>query len=361
VARPIVLIVDDSRVSLQLMQSAVASLGVDVVTARSGEEALAALKLHTYALALLDVHMHDMTGIQVAERMHNDPATRDIPRIMVTGESNPDHIMEAYEYGAVDYVLKPVNITVLRAKVRVFAELFEKRRAVEALNAEQHRLLDFAAHDLRSPLTVIKLRAGLLRAMAADRLRDNEMKLLDSVNRSVEFMSELLDDLLGVAGFQGGRVQVQHAPADLAEVVRRVLDDHRVTAEQKKLLLQSEGEGPCTVPMDARLIEQALEHLVSNAIKFSRDGGQVTARWAPQGSNVRVEVIDQGVGIAPELQAEVFKPFAEGRSPGTHGEKSTGLGLCLARGIIESHGGRIWLESAPGAGTTFTFVLPRPE
>ncbi len=241
------------------------------------------------------------------------------------------------------------------------SELELRRLAGELhhLNQEKSELLGIAAHDLRNPLSAISGYFQLL--LDSDHLgplTDKQRKVMEKSRSAADFMLRLLDDLLDVSKVETGRLHLQLGTMDLAQLAAQVVDVMRLAGQQKGIDLVMTGAHDLDCVGDCDRLQQVLQNLVSNAIKFSKSGTRVRVELERRGPEAVLAVIDQGPGIPLEEQANLFKPFHRTSVRPTGGEKSTGLGLAICRKIVEGHGGRIELESSPGKGSTFRIVLP---
>lgn len=233
---------------------------------------------------------------------------------------------------------------------------------VELARVDERRsqLMGMVAHDLRNPLGSITGFALSLRHHLGTRLDDASRTLLDRIIDLGGQLLPIVDDLLDVSLLRHEGVVLTLAPVDLAAITADTIASHAPGAEHKQLRLAGPSViGPVTVTGDERRLRQVLDNLVSNAIKYSRPGGQVTVELTQTEHEVRIEVRDEGVGIPREEQGRVFELFARTTARPTGGERSTGLGLPIAQRITQAHGGSIELTSTPGRGSRFSVVLPR--
>ena len=240
-------------------------------------------------------------------------------------------------------------------------ELARKNAALVALNEEKNRLLGMAAHDLRNPLGVIMSYAKFLDRMAGARLDAKELQFVAQIEKSSQFMLHLLEDLLDVSQIESGKLNLAKAPADLAALVQNNIELNRVLAGAKDIAIElALPEALPPVDIDATKIEQVLNNLVSNALKYSHPGTTVRVSLAAAEGEAVLSVRDQGQGIPADELSNLFQAFSKTTVKSTAGEKSTGLGLAITRKIVEGHGGRIGVESRVGEGSTFSFSLPLP-
>jgi signal transduction histidine kinase len=179
------------------------------------------------------------------------------------------------------------------------------------------------------------------------------------INTNGELMLKLINDLLDVAKIESGRLDLELATGDLCGLIEENLTMNRMLAEKKGIRLDFAPEyGMPLFRFDRGKVEQVLNNLISNALKFSATGTAVTVQASRVNGTVVVSVRDHGQGIPAEELDKLFKPFSKTSVRGTAGERSTGLGLAICRKIVEGHHGRIWAESEPGKGSTFSFALP---
>ena len=236
-------------------------------------------------------------------------------------------------------------------------ELAKKNAELERLNQEKNRFLGMAAHDLRNPLqSILNLSSYLLEEDPAT-LGEDYHDFMEGIYSSSEFMAHLVDDLLDVAKIESGKLQLDYSPVDVVGLVSKNVTLNRFFAARKKIQIDLITDSLPTALLDSAKLEQVLNNLLGNAIKFSPAEGHIEVRLVRTGDLFCLSVKDEGPGVSAEESANLFKPFQRGKT-GTAGEKSTGLGLVIVKRIVEGHGGKIWLESEVGKGTTFFVSIP---
>ncbi len=239
--------------------------------------------------------------------------------------------------------------------IAVQRELSKRNAELARLNEEKNRFLGMAAHDLRNPLhTIMSASEFILESEALDPVH---RRFLTIIRDSSEFMAHLIDDLLDVAQIEAGTLQLNRDVVDMREIVEHAVSLNQSLAQRKDITITYHPQPVPPITADRAKLLEVLNNLLSNAIKFSYPGGNIDVRLWQEADEVRCAVQDYGQGIAPEVQARLFKPFERGAS-GTAGEKSTGLGLTIVKRVVEGHGGRIWYVTQPNQGTTFTIALP---
>ncbi|MCF8304547.1 MAG: HAMP domain-containing histidine kinase [Bacteroidales bacterium] len=250
--------------------------------------------------------------------------------------------------------------------VRLNNELNNTSRQLQKTNSELKRLnelknkfLGIAAHDLRNPIGLVISYADFLLEEAYDKLTDDERLMLERIQSSAEFMINLINDLLDVSRIESGKLELNLQAVDLVDLIKNNVELNQVLAEKKSITISFEHlEKIPPVKVDARKIEQVLNNLISNAVKFSHPGSSVKLDIFRDSKHVNVSVTDYGQGIPKEERPKLFKTFSRTSVQATGGERSTGLGLVIARNIIMGHGGDIWVESEVGKGSTFYFSIP---
>ena len=216
-------------------------------------------------------------------------------------------------------------------------------------------VLSIVSHDLKSPLATISMAAALLDD--SSRSADERAQMLKMVKRATARMDRLIRDLLEVGRLEAGHT-LPLAPrcADVAPTVREACDAHRALAAAAEVALACDAPDELpAVCVDCDRILQVLSNLIGNAVKFTPPRGRIAVAARRDGDEVVVSVSDSGPGLTAEEQARIFEPYWQAKRTASLG---AGLGLKIAKGIVEAHGGRIWIESEPGKGTTFRFALP---
>jgi signal transduction histidine kinase len=214
-----------------------------------------------------------------------------------------------------------------------------------------------AAHDLRNPLHVIHAFSELL-LEEGDVLDADLMEMVTVMRDSSAFMTRLVNDLLDVAKIESGELHLEREKVDLVELVERSVHLNRVLAGRKNIALEFQPISLPKLHLDPNKIAQVFNNLLSNAIKFSYPGSEVQVTLEESGGQAVVSVADEGQGIPEEDFEKLFKPYAKASVRSTDGEESTGLGLVIVRKIVDGHGGKIWVESEVGKGSTFHVKLP---
>jgi signal transduction histidine kinase len=241
--------------------------------------------------------------------------------------------------------------------VNMQRELSKKNAELASLNALKNQFLGMAAHDLRNPLQGILYYSEFLLEDPA-RLEADQLEFITVIHDQSQYMTSLVNDLLDVATIESGKLQLDLQPVDLAKLAQTNLVRNRLFAGRKNITLDFEvGNIPMSL-LDAAKMEQVLDNLTTNAIKYSRPGSHVHIRLRVAGTEILLSVQDEGPGIPPAELDLLFKPFQRTSVKSTGGEKSSGLGLVIAKRIVNGHAGRIWVESQVGIGSTFFVAIP---
>ncbi|GFO70374.1 hypothetical protein GMLC_39530 [Geomonas limicola] len=238
-------------------------------------------------------------------------------------------------------------------------ELIKKNRELAELNQQKNYLLGMASHDLRTPLNSIALIAQYLQTAKGNVLDQETLEMVDAIRTSSKFMATLIDDLLDLTKIEAGNLELHRTRFALLPFLDKVVQRNATLAHSKQIAIvhQAAAEVEIEVHWDAIKIEQVLNNILGNAVKFSSAGSTVTVSTTACAGTAVIEVRDEGTGMSAAELERIFTPFAAGKE-GTGGEKSTGLGLAIARRIVEGHGGTIDVISAEKVGTTFTITLP---
>jgi signal transduction histidine kinase len=238
----------------------------------------------------------------------------------------------------------------------LYARTLDSEQSARRATRAREELVAVVSHDLKSPLATISMTTGLLLDQLPPEQTDEPRRSLKRIQRSADRMGRLIRDLLDLAKLEGGRLSIDVRPEEVTGLMSDVVELLRAETTAKSLRLeQVVTAGAERVRCDRERILQVLANLVGNAVKFTPEQGLVTVRAEREGPEVILSTSDTGPGIPPEQQARIFDRYWQAEETAQLG---TGLGLSIAKGLVELHGGRIWVSSQPGQGSTFSFSLP---
>jgi signal transduction histidine kinase len=227
------------------------------------------------------------------------------------------------------------------------------------LNNQKNEFLGMAAHDLRNPIAVIQNSSSVLSRYSSENLSEKQKEFLKKIYDTSKFMLELLNNLLDISKIESGKLELEITKNDYPDFVRKNVEFNRLFATEKGILIDlAPLEDNLLVDFDKNKMEQVLNNLISNAIKYSHPNTTIRIEVEREKDFIVTKVIDQGQGIPENELPHVFKPFQKASTKPTAGEKSTGLGLAIVKKIVEGHQGIIGVESEVGKGSTFFFKLP---
>jgi len=384
---PRVLLVDDRPDNLLALRAVLEPLSLDLVEAGSGEDALRQLLAGEFALIVLDVQMPGLDGFETARLIRGRERTRYVPIIFLTAISGqPEHYLRGYQSGAVDYVYKPFEPEILRAKVSVFAELWSRGATIEAQreelaarlaeldeahaglaaqavelersNAALERFAEVVSVELREPLHTVAGLLDLLDDRHAGALSDDGRTLLARGLANTERARSIVGSLLDYA--RASTVDLQRGRFPLAEALAEAEAETGPALANAKAEVVADG-----LPMvwgDRAQLVRLLAQLLDNAARYRGTAAPVvTVSAEPAAGRVRVTVADNGPGVAetdlPRLFTAFARPLPEA-GPGPAAGRGAGLGLALCRRIVERHGGMIWAERGADGGLVVRFELP---
>jgi signal transduction histidine kinase len=366
-----ILLVEDNPGDARLLRFTLAeaeSLRFELVHAARLSEALDHVREGPADVVLLDLSLPDAHGMETVTRMLD--AAPAVPIIVLTGLTDETVAVQAVQAGAQDYLVKgSVDGGTLARAIRYAMERKrmemeragllrneqEARAAAEAAVNARDEVLRIVAHDIGNSLSAVKIHAMVLeRTLPPGDVEAR--KRTEAIRNLTQQMDRLRQDLLDVAAIEAGRLSFEPGETALAEVVDDVLGTVAGMAAEKSLAVESRvsAELPA-VWADRERLHQVLSNLVGNAVKFTPARGRIRVSAERDGDDVRVAVEDTGPGIPAEHLENVFDRFWQARSTRRAG---AGLGLAIARGVVEAHGGRIEARSEVGRGTTFEFTLP---
>ncbi|HEY0684952.1 MAG TPA: response regulator [Steroidobacter sp.] len=390
-----ILLVDDQPSRLLSYESVLADLGQNLISARSGEEALQRLLEDDFAVILLDVSMPGMDGFETAAMIHDHPRFESIPIIFVTGVHDSEFdALKGYRLGAVDYVSIPIVPEILRSKVSVLVELYVQRRELQRLNrslaeanatlqnekarelervnrnleqanaalrdADRHKdeFIAILAHELRNPLAPIRAAVDVMSLMQLDHPQLRWAREL--IDRQTTHLSRLVDDLLDVSRISRGTIKLNKELLTMRTILDRSVEAAQpiISAHQHELQIDSSADGE-TVEGDPTRLVQILSNLLNNAAKYMQTSGTILLRAHVEGSHAVFSVKDSGIGLTSEALPKLFNLFSRVHEDSGQLPSGLGIGLALVRQLVELHGGTVTATSpGPNRGSEFTVRLP---
>ena len=356
------LLVDDLEENLLALSALLRRDDVEVLSARSGSEALELLLVHDVALALLDVQMPRMDGFELAELMRGSVRTREVPIIFVTAAARDQHrLFKGYESGAVDFLYKPIEPHILESKAEIFFRLHRQKQQLAQQLREQTETLHlnemFTAvlgHDLRNPLSAILMAAHMVQYQSEDEtVRGTAKRILQSGRR----MSRMIDDMLDLARARlAGGISLKFGHADLAEAVQRVVREYEMAFPERRIELEQDGD--LAGEWDVDRLSQVASNLIGNALQHGEAERAIEVHLGGSDADgIVLSVIN--VGRIPEhMVPHLFQPFQGGkRQPGQN--QGLGLGLYIVQQIVNAHQGSIEVQFGSGEHTHFQVKVPR--
>ena len=378
---PVVLVIDDSRANLLAIEGLLEPLGYELLLADNAEDGLRQAFPEEVALVIADVRMPQVDGLEMLARLREQANGRKTPVVFISGYGyDSAHARRAYDLGAIDYIVKPIDPDILRAKVKALVTLSLQERqierkdwdiaareqeakrarlqantaAVQAARAEiavreKDRYIGVLGHDLRNPLSAILM--GLRALERSPNLGEAERNKVARMSRTANRMASMIRDLLDYTRSSVGEFPHNPETTDFQRVCDAAIDELRSTHPDRSITREVAGD--VIGRWDSGRLQQVISNLVGNALEHS--SGAVSVHIEGDGHDVVLSVHNDGEPIPPEVLPVLFEPFQRG-DQGPHG---LGLGLYIVREVIRRHGGRIDVRSSPDTGTTFVSRWPR--
>jgi len=352
-----ILVVDDNQENLKLISNLLRQEAYKLALALNGKEALIILQEIKVDLILLDVMMPEMNGYELCEIIKSKTELKNIPIIFITALNDTQSIVKGFEYGGVDYINKPFRDKELIARVKTHLHLKESLKMLEETIRSKDRLHSIIAHDLRSPLGSIQMLLEALKSIKMD--EETFSQLVDNLSKSTRETSDLLENLLYWSKTQIGELNPAPCELNLKFLIDESLDGFKSNAHRKKIELKNRSIDGLTVYADQFMLRTVLRNMISNAIKFTSQGGTIEINSIHKGNQVIIRIIDNGIGINKDTLHTIFSQKKYITTLGTDKEKGSGLGLKLCYDFIQLMNGEITVESQVGEGSTFNIILPQ--
>ncbi|MGJ3239536.1 MAG: sensor histidine kinase [Anaerolineae bacterium] len=364
-----ILVVDDNEMNVELLVSILDRYDYNVYTANHGKQALEIVQQHKPELVLLDINMPEMDGYEVCRRIKANPDTSEIPVIFISALADTENVIEGFDAGGVDYIMKPFKYREVIVRIETQVMLFLQKREIEQLRQREQQsyqrmdqirrqFIGSATHDLKNPLFVISGYADMLEMSPTVADNPHLLGFVQSIKRGVGKMSDLVYDMLDLLQLEMG-IKLDKQATAFVPFLQEVTQDMRVRAQEKSITLTVHPPTErVTLEIDAQRIGRVLDNLISNAIKYTPAGGTVDVYGKCEGNQVIVEVIDSGLGIPADILPTIFQPFERVNTEEHMAQEGTGLGLSIVKTIVEQHDGIVTVESTLGEGSCFRFILP---
>ncbi|WP_438750263.1 response regulator [Pararhizobium sp. O133] len=366
------LLVDDLEENLLSLEALLRRDGLNLLKARSGDQALELLLENEVALALIDVQMPGLNGFELAELMRGNERTRRVPIIFVTaGTADVQRRFRGYEAGAVDFIQKPIEPDILRSKADVFFDLYRQRQQIagqrdeleaqaQALKEADRRKDEFLAtlaHELRNPLAPLRHGLDILRR---DPDGEGSAEIRDMMDRQLVHLVRLIDDLLDVSRVSQGKIELRKDRIDVEGAVRSAIEASRPLIDQSGHLLTVDmPQERLWLDADHTRLSQVIANLLNNAAKYTPAGGRIGVSVQTDGDEAVIAVSDNGIGIPAQMRSQVFQLFTQVDDHLDRAQGGLGIGLALVRQLVALHGGTVEADSAGmGSGSVFRIRLP---
>ena len=367
-----VLIVDDAASNINLLVDLLAP-EYDLFVATDGHSAIEIASNQELSIILLDVMMPDMDGYEVCRRLKDCESTSAIPIIFLTAMSEESNEAKGLGLGAVDYITKPFNPALVKARVKAHVSLFRSSRelliernkldkaysGLQRLEKLRDNLVQMIVHDLRSPLMGIFGNIDLALESLKEREPVSELPLLENAKLAAWGLNDMITTVLDLSRLEAGAMPVSISEVNLSVLVRSIADNLRNYNGSHRWIEVNSPDECIVLNTDSVLVERIITNLMSNALKYTPVGKMVELSVTSIEMNVIIRITDSGPGIPKEYQEKVFEKFGQVENGASSKKYSSGIGLTFCKLAVEALKGSISLRSEMGIGSVFTVILPR--
>jgi two-component system, sensor histidine kinase and response regulator len=358
-----ILVIDDNAENLKVLGNILKENGYKIALVQSGKEAFSICESITPMLIFLDVMMPEMDGYEVLSKFKSVAETRDIPIIMVTAKNEAEDIDAALELGAVDYIKKPINKIELLARMRTTIKLREKEIALQEMLKSKEEFIQIVAHDLRTPFASISGFADILMndTELNAKMKTEHKEYLKLIIDSSAFLVDYFNKLLNWASIEANGLQVRKVQVNLKNIIQTAQLLYTTKLSEKNLNFYNSIDDNALIEADSSLFQQIVNNILSNAIKFTPENGDISVLIENDTDNLTLIVRDSGIGIDKLTPAELFGKSFHKSTRGTNGEKGTGIGLHICKVIADAHAFGLTFRPAPNKGTDFVISIPQDK
>lgn len=359
-----VLVIDDEESMRDSCCLILKKEGFDTDSAENGIIGLEKIEANRPDFVIIDLKMPRMSGQEVLDKVRE--IDRDIIPIVITGYATVESAVEAMKKGAYDFLPKPFSPEELRIIMRRGLERKKLIRETERLRREkklmEENFITMVSHQLRSPLVAIQQYFEVILAGMVGKVEEKQKEMILKAKERSEGLLNLINDWLSIARKDGGQIVDKLKPISLGAILSEIVDFLHPVAKDKNISLKLAAlSGDDMILGDQESLEQVFVNLITNAIEYNKPNGSVTVSIKENADAILVDVEDTGVGIGPENLPLIFDQFYQIDRSKRKGDKGSGLGLSIAKKIVEAHGGSIQVSSELGEGTVFTVLLPKAE
>jgi len=368
--KPNILIIDDELEIQKSLQLLLEDDGYSIKGAMSLRDAKKKISNEFFNVAIVDLKLPDGTGLDLVREIRS--ASKDTRIIIFTGFASVENVIQAMNEGACNYLQKPLNadefVTVIESAIetqrlqheneRLFKELQKANDKLKVMDERKSSFVAAVSHEFCNPLfVVLEVLEQLYEGIGGQRPTEQQEEILDVSKREVERLLRMVSDLLDISKIEAGKLSLRMEEIDLAAHLQEVLLSFDLLSKKKAVEITFQIPDQSVVAkVDQDKFTQIVRNLLSNALRYTPEGGRVEVALSDLESEIRVEIADEGPGIAEEYREKIFDKFERIQ---TERQEGTGLGLPIARDLVNLHHGRIWIENKPGNGSRFYFTIPK--
>ncbi len=356
-SKPVILVVNDNPLNIQMLKNQLSLVDCNLATAMNENQVLQLIETVKPDLILLDFEVSAKKEYMLCRMLNSGERIKNIPLIVFSDEQEIENIEKSVGPGTVDCISRPFGKYELVTRINYLLAMKRKKEDLEKELKKKNLFFSIISHELRGSFGIVLNFVDMLKNEGDNMSAGQKKEVLNDIEGITQNTMGLLENLLRWSNVQYGEIFYNPEDLELNNLINETIEDFTQAACRKNIRLVS-NVGSLSVSADRNMVQLILRNLLTNALKFTPCGGNITVGSIYKGGSVKIQISDSGLGMNPDKVEQLFRIDRKVTTPGTENEQGSGLGLIFCREFLRCHGSDIGIESVPGKGTTVWFMLP---